>query len=53
MYRGKPEEKKQLGRPRHRWEDGIKMELGRFGPGREEVWSGLAWLRIGSVGGLL
>ena len=24
---GKPEEKKPLGRPRHRWEDNIKMDL--------------------------
>jgi hypothetical protein len=30
MYRvlvGKPEEKRPLGRTRHRWEDGIKMDL--------------------------
>ena len=25
---GKPEGKKPLGRPRHRWEDNIKMESG-------------------------
>jgi hypothetical protein len=24
---GKPEEKRPLGRPRHRWEDNIKMDL--------------------------
>ena len=24
---GKPEEKRSLGRPRHRWEDNIKMDL--------------------------
>jgi hypothetical protein len=24
---GKPEGKRPLGRPRHRWEDNIKMEL--------------------------
>jgi hypothetical protein len=24
---GKPEGKKPLGRPKHRWEDGIKMDL--------------------------
>jgi hypothetical protein len=24
---GKPEGKNPLGRPRHRWEDGIKMDL--------------------------
>jgi hypothetical protein len=30
MYKvlvGKPEGKRQLGRPRHRWEDGIRMDL--------------------------
>jgi hypothetical protein len=30
---GKPEEKKPLGRPRHRWEDNIKMDLEKFGGG--------------------
>jgi hypothetical protein len=25
---GKPEEKRPLGRPRRRWEDGIRMDLG-------------------------
>jgi hypothetical protein len=24
---GKPKEKRQLGRPRHRWEDNIRMDL--------------------------
>ena len=24
---GRPEEKRPLGRPRHRWEDNIKMDL--------------------------
>jgi hypothetical protein len=47
---GKPEEKRPLGRPRRRWEDGIKMDLGEIGWG---VWSGFIWLRIGTVGGLL
>jgi hypothetical protein len=27
---GKPEGKRPLGRPRRRWEDGIKMALGRY-----------------------
>jgi hypothetical protein len=47
---GKPEGKTPLGRPRHRWEDGIEMDL------REIVWgvgSGFSWLRIGTGGGLL
>jgi hypothetical protein len=28
---GKPEEKRPLGRPRHRWEDNIKVELQEVG----------------------
>jgi hypothetical protein len=47
---GKPEEKRPLGRQRRRWEDGIKMDLREIGWGG---WSGLTWLRIGTVGGLL
>jgi hypothetical protein len=47
---GKPEGKRPLGRPRRRWEDGIKMDLEEIGWG---VWSGFTWLRIGTVGGLL
>ena len=42
---GKPEGKRPLGRPRHRWEDNIKTE-GVVGTG----WS---WLRIGTGGGRL
>ena len=47
---GKPEGKRSLGRPRHRWEDTIKMDL------QEVRWgalTGLIWLRIGTGGGLL
>jgi hypothetical protein len=40
---GKPEGKKPLGRPRHRREDNIKMDLKEVGCG---VWTGLSWLRI-------
>jgi hypothetical protein len=29
---GKPEGKRQLGRPNHRWEDDIKMDLQEVGP---------------------
>jgi hypothetical protein len=29
----KPEGKRPLGRPRHRWEDGIKMDLREIGWG--------------------
>jgi hypothetical protein len=28
---GKPKGKRPLGRPRRRWEDGIKMDLGEIG----------------------
>jgi hypothetical protein len=28
---GKPEAKRPLGRPRHRWEDGIRMDLREIG----------------------
>jgi len=34
---GKPEGKRPLGRPRHRWEDNIKMDLQELGCG---VWTG-------------
>jgi len=30
---GKPEGKRQLGRPRHRWEDNIQMDLQEVGCG--------------------
>ena len=47
---GKPDGKSQLGRPRRRWEDNIKMDL-------QEVWEGVetgwGWLRIGTDGGHL
>jgi hypothetical protein len=46
----KPEGKRPLGRPRRRWEDGIKMDLREIDRG---VWSGFTWLRIGNSGGLL
>jgi hypothetical protein len=47
---GKPERKRPLGRPRRRWEDGIRMHLREIGLG---VWIGLDWLRTGTGGGLL
>jgi hypothetical protein len=30
---GKPEGKKPLGRPKRRWEDGIRIDLGRLAGG--------------------
>jgi hypothetical protein len=47
---GKPEGKRPLGRRRRRWEDGVKIDLRETDWG---VWSGVTWLRRGTVGGLL
>jgi hypothetical protein len=41
---GKPEGEGPLGRPRHRWEDNIKINLQEVGWG---AWTGLIWLMIG------
>jgi hypothetical protein len=37
---GKPEGKRPLGRPRRRWEDGIRMDLMEIGLG------GVDWIRL-------
>jgi len=37
---GKPEGKRPLGRPRHRWEDNIKMEIQEVGCG------GMDWIEL-------
>jgi hypothetical protein len=53
MYRvlvGKPEGKRPLGRPRHRWEGNIKIDLQEVGSG---VWSGSSYFSIGTGGGHL
>ena len=47
---GKPEGKRPLGRPRHRWEDNIKMDLQVVGVG---VRTGSRGIRIGTGGGHL
>jgi len=39
---GKPEGKRQLGKPRHRWEDNIKMDLQEVGWGGGVDWTDLA-----------
>jgi len=44
---GKPEGKRPLGRPRHRWVD-IRTDLQEVGCG---MWTGLGWPRIGTGGG--
>jgi hypothetical protein len=47
---GRPEGKRQLGRPRCRWDDDIEMDLQEVGCG---AWTGVFWLRIRTVGGRL
>jgi hypothetical protein len=47
---GRSEGRRPLGRPRHRWEGNIKMDLQEVGWG---AWTGLIWLRIGTGGGPL
>jgi hypothetical protein len=37
---GKPEGRQPLGRPRHRWEDNIKMDLQEVG------WVGMDWIDL-------
>jgi hypothetical protein len=46
-FGGNASTKETLGRPRRRWEDGIRMDLGETGSG---VGSGFSWLRIGAGG---
>jgi hypothetical protein len=47
---GKPEGKRPLGRPRRRWEDGIRMDIKGDWLG---AWIGFDWFRIGTCGELL
>jgi hypothetical protein len=37
---GKPEGKRPLQRPRRRWGDGIKIDLGEIG------WGGVEWIQL-------
>jgi hypothetical protein len=37
---GKPEGKRLLGRPRHRWEDNTRMDV------REIGWGGMDWIDL-------
>jgi hypothetical protein len=37
---GKPEVKRPLGRPRHKWEDNIKIDLKEIG------WEGVDWIYV-------
>jgi hypothetical protein len=47
---GKPEGRRPLGRPRRRWENGIRMDPRRLACG---VWIEFDCLRTGTGGGLL
>jgi hypothetical protein len=40
VFMGKPEGKRPLGRPRRRWEDGNRMDLGEIGLGDVD------WIRL-------
>jgi hypothetical protein len=37
---GKPEGKRPLERPRHRWKDGIRMDLSEIG------WGSVEWIQL-------
>jgi hypothetical protein len=49
---GKPERKRLLKRPRRRWVDNIRMDLGKMGWDCVD-WIRLVWLRIGTSGDIL
>ena len=44
---GEPEGKRTLGRPRHRWEDNIKMDLQEVGC------EGMDWISVGTLWALV
>jgi hypothetical protein len=46
---GRPEGKRPLGRPKHRWEDNIRMDLGEISG---KVQTGFIWLRTVTGDGL-
>jgi hypothetical protein len=52
IFMEQPEGKRPLGRPRRRWVDNIKINLGDIGWDGVD-WIGLIWPRIGTSGGLL
>jgi hypothetical protein len=41
---GKPAGKRPLGKPRHRWEDNIRMDLGEIG------WEVMYWMHLAQDG---
>jgi hypothetical protein len=50
LFEGKFEVKSPLGRTRSRWDCNVKMSIPEVGWGG---WTGLIWLRMGTVGRLL
>jgi hypothetical protein len=52
VLEGKPEGERRLGRPRRRWDDGIRMDVRETCLGGGGL-IGFDWLRIGTGGGLL
>jgi hypothetical protein len=46
---GKPEGKRPLGRPGHRWKDNIRTDLREI----RWMWTGFIWLRIRTSGGIM
>jgi hypothetical protein len=44
----KPEIRRPLGRPRHRWEGNVEMDLPEV---RRGAWTRMIWLRKGTGGG--
>jgi hypothetical protein len=50
-FGGKAQRKKPFGRPRRRWEDGLKLDIGDIGRGGWR-WRGFTWLGIETVGGV-
>jgi hypothetical protein len=50
FWKGKPEKKSPLGRPRRRWEIILRWIFRKWGMW---IWAGSSWLRIEAVGGHL
>jgi hypothetical protein len=50
VFVGKPKRKRPLGKPKHRWEDNIRIDFQEVGWG---AWTGLIWLRVGAGGRLM
>jgi hypothetical protein len=42
VLEGKPKGKRPLRIPKHRWKDGIKLDLGEIG----KVWDGVEWIQF-------